>query len=57
LAEAFVERVGINVLDGGWAAVAAIEFPSPLSFSYVNPIGGAVTGPREAILFDEGFKQ
>ena len=44
LAEAFVERVDVDVFDGREPAVLAIELAPSLRVSDVDPIGGAVTG-------------
>ena len=56
-AKAFVERVEVDVFDGGQATVPAIELAPSLRFSDVDPIGCAVAGALESITVDEGFEQ
>ena len=57
LAEAFGERVEVDGLDGGQAAVLAMELASSLRFSDLKPIRGAVTGAPETTTLNIRLQQ
>ena len=53
VAEAAMERVEVDVLDGLVAEVMAVEFAATLGLTDAGPVGGAEAGPGEARALDE----
>ena len=46
-----------DLFDGEWMSSVAVELSSSLGLSDMDPVGRAVAGSAEPILFDEGFQK
>ncbi len=52
-----MERIHVDFLDGGPGIRVLTVSGSPFGIAQVDPVGGFVAGPLEAVLLNEGLQQ